>query len=659
MKKVIPLFILTLLVCCSSTFSQSIDSVYLSQSFQGSGMPAGWYQTTLASDGGWKFGTNTQLQSTYFIPPAHTKFACTNDDACNCDKSTDRLIMDTLNFTGQAAVVIEFAYYYRSIGESASVEVSLDNGATWQVAEYLSGSNNLWSTHRTDLTQIAAGQPNVLIAFKYNDKGTFGYGLCIDDVVVFRPGGVDVALSAIAPASNSYTCYGAVGTNVNLAGTVSNFSGNRISNFTIKWTDGINTWSHIYTDTIAIAGTGSFTHSQPYMVPSTGPHPITMWIEFANDTIRGNDTLSTVITGALFTPTHKLVIEDQTQCSTINGYYSVRGIVWKDSFARSAFAANTEIISVHGETDPMTDAVYYQGVLANTRLSLAWPQIQVDRKEAADSYDIFNQYHKHMNDFGIANVTLTSQYDSATRSLTVSASAHFAISASAATNQYRLAYVLTEDSVHSTDTAYAQNNGAYTNGALGPMAGAGINFATQPAVVSPALMYYMHVARHIEGAYWGTDNSIPVTVAEGSTHQFSFPAYTIPATYNAAKMRIIVLLINASDSTIANAEGKWLIDQPTGIEQNDDAAMAVQVYPNPFSATTNLVFNLARNQNVSVRVTNLLGETVSAINNQPLSAGQQTLVINGTSLASGVYIVNVTIGNRVITKRIVLQQLKY
>lgn len=656
MKKSISLFILALLLFCHSTIAQSIDSVYLSQNFQGSGMPAGWHQTTLASDGGWKFGTNTQLQSSYFTPSAHTKFACTNDDACNCNKSADRLIMDTLDFTGQTAVVIEFAYYYMAIDESASVEISLDNGMTWQVVEYLSGSNNLWRTHRTDLSRLAAEQSQVLVSFKYSDMGTFGYGLCIDDIVIFRPGGNDVALSSISPATNAFTSFGAIGTNISLAGTVSNFSGSRISNFAIKWTDGTNTWSYIYTDTINIAGTGNFTHDKTYLVPSTGPHSIAMWIEFANDTIHNNDTLLTVITGALFKPAHKIVIEDQTQCSTINGYYSVRGIVWKDSFARSSFAQNTEIISVHGETDPMTDSVYFQGVQTNTQLSLAWPQIQIDRKKAADSKDIFNQYHEHMNDFGIADVSVLSQYDSITRLVSVSASAHFAISAPDTTTQYRLAYVLTEDSVHSTDTAYAQNNGAYTNGALGPIAGAGINFAEQPAMVSPSLMYYMHVARHIGDAYWGTANSIPSTVTEGSTYQFSFPAYTIPATYNAEKIRVIVLLINASDSTIVNANGKWLIEQHTSIEQTVDAAMAVQIYPNPFSANTNLVFTLARSQNVSVRVTNLLGETVSAINDQTLSEGQQTLVINSNGLADGVYVVNIKINDRLITKRIVLQQ---
>ncbi len=381
-----------------------------------------------------------------------------------------------------------------------------------------------------------------------------------------------------------------------------------------------------------------------------------MWIELPGDTIHTNDTLVTNVTGALFRPVHKVTIEDQTQCSTPNGYYSSRGIVWKDSFARSVFANGAEIISVHGQTDPMTDPVYFAGVQSNPQLSLAWPQIQVDRKVATDNIYIFSQYTLHSSDFAIADISLDRQYDTASRVLNLSASAHFAVSISPSSPQYRLAYVLTEDSVHSTDTAYAQNNGGYANNSNGPLAGAGIDFAAQGQYVSPSLMYYMHVARHIGGAYWGTTNSIGTSVNEGSTQLYTFAPYTIPAGYNADRMRVIVLLINISDSLIANANGVSLIARATGIEQALDKANAVKVFPNPFTDQTNIVFTLNRSENVSVRVCNLLGETVSAIDNETLPAGEQQLIINAAGLPGGVYLVTLKIGENTITKRIVLNR---
>ena len=121
-------------------------------------------------------------------------------------------------------------------------------------------------------------------------------------------------------------------------------------------------------------------------------------------------------------------------------------------------------------------------------------------------------------------------------------------------------------------------------------------------------------------------------------------------------MRVIVLLINATDSTIVNSTGMTLIDQPTGIDQVEDAVAAVQVFPNPFSCTTNLVFNLTKPQSVSVHVATMLGNTVSEINNQILGAGEQRLVINGDGLAAGFYLVSLRIGDKMITKRIVMQQ---
>ncbi len=243
MKRLLPLFTIVCLLNFSGAYAQIIDSVLVAQYFQGTGIPAEWHQTTLASDSGWKFGINTQLQSTYFMPPAHTKFACTNDDSCNCNKSSDRLITDTFDFSGQSSVVLQFAYYFLGISESATVEVSLDGGANWQVAEGLTAVNT-WTTHKTDLSIFAAGQPNVLVAFKYNDQGTFGYGLAIDDVVIFRPSGKDGALSQIIPAPGSYQSYALVGDSITLAGIITNYTGSRIANFPVKWSDGVNTWSY-------------------------------------------------------------------------------------------------------------------------------------------------------------------------------------------------------------------------------------------------------------------------------------------------------------------------------------------------------------------------------------------------------------------------------
>src|SRR5579872_3871245 len=85
-----------------------------------------------------------------------------------------------------------------------------------------------------------------------------------------------------------------------------------------------------------------------------------------------------------FKPTHKVVIEDQTICSTGFGIWCPRGIVFVDSFAQSLNAGNAEIISIHANisadttNDPMFDSLYYLGCFNNTHVKAsAWPQIVI------------------------------------------------------------------------------------------------------------------------------------------------------------------------------------------------------------------------------------------------------------------------------------------
>src|SRR3990172_8339663 len=66
----------------------------------GNALPAGWTKSSSATDGGFYTGDNTETRiftcidpTDYFPIPAHTDFAMTHDDCCNCDKSVDYLEM--------------------------------------------------------------------------------------------------------------------------------------------------------------------------------------------------------------------------------------------------------------------------------------------------------------------------------------------------------------------------------------------------------------------------------------------------------------------------------------------------------------------------------------------------------------------------------------
>ncbi len=79
-----------------------------------------------------------------------------------------------------------------------------------------------------------------------------------------------------------------------------------------------------------------------------------------------------------------------------------------------------------------------------------------------------------------------------------------------------------------------------------------------------------------------------------------------------------------------------------------------QNYPNPFNPTTTVEFHLSRGTDVLLRVTNLLGETVSVLHNGYLSSGSYKMLFDGTGLSSGIYFVSLITPEMSLVKKILL-----
>ncbi|MBK9333511.1 MAG: Omp28-related outer membrane protein [Ignavibacteria bacterium] len=62
-----------------------------------------------------------------------------------------------------------------------------------------------------------------------------------------------------------------------------------------------------------------------------------------------------------------------------------------------------------------------------------------------------------------------------------------------------------------------------------------------------------------------------------------------------------------------------------------------QNYPNPFNPNTNFSFSIPRNEKVSLKIYDMLGNVVDTYVDGELSAGTYSIVVDGTNLSSGVY----------------------
>lgn len=73
-------------------------------------------------------------------------------------------------------------------------------------------------------------------------------------------------------------------------------------------------------------------------------------------------------------------------------------------------------------------------------------------------------------------------------------------------------------------------------------------------------------------------------------------------------------------------------------------------YPNPFSSTTTLEFNLSETKNVSISITDVMGRIVKTIQTKYLQQGNNKIEINLSELTNGIYFckINSTENNQTI-----------
>jgi hypothetical protein len=189
MKKSFYLLFSILFMFCIST--QSNAQIFFTEDFEGTmnattNIPNNWTESTAgATDGIYDVGDNLLANSASYWPvPAHTNFAQSNDDACNCDKSNDKLILPYQDFTSYTNGITLAADLYMDGRYSSTglVEVSTDSGSTWTTVYTMPLVNGIWQDSSVIVLNAYAGQDSVLIAFRYEDNASWATGLGVDNV---------------------------------------------------------------------------------------------------------------------------------------------------------------------------------------------------------------------------------------------------------------------------------------------------------------------------------------------------------------------------------------------------------------------------------------------------------------------------------------------
>ena len=93
--------------------------------------------------------------------------------------------------------------------------------------------------------------------------------------------------------------------------------------------------------------------------------------------------------------------------------------------------------------------------------------------------------------------------------------------------------------------------------------------------------------------------------------------------------------------------------RPLGVDvSNPTARNTFQVssnYPNPFNGKTMVDVNLVKGSDVTIEVSNMVGQVLSVTTYESLKTGANTLTIDASNLSKGVYIYKVKAGNDSVT----------
>ncbi len=168
-------------------------------------------------------------------------------------------------------------------------------------------------------------------------------------------------------------------------------------------------------------------------------------------------------------------------------------------------------VAIHAY-DPMENTEY----VTECGLSGA-PSANIDRGEqGALPEDWFGHVANAFSNTPKADVEVSTSFNSVSRELTARVKATFF---SAATGDYRLAAIVTEDGVTGPAPQYNQNN-IYSGGGHGSMGG----FELLPGEIPANMIAYNHVGRTLLGGYNGMVGSVPSNVAAGDTVGYSIRA---------------------------------------------------------------------------------------------------------------------------------------
>ncbi len=549
-------------------------------------------------------------------------------------------VSPAIDLTGASDnVFLEYTFYTNQgfPQDKYSVYVSTSNTATDILAttpihtETGTATTAVGTIRSLDLSSYM-GQ-TIYITFRHHDcydKDFIG----IDNLSVKTISNNDVSLE-----SANIQEYILTNQNTSLELELKNVGANEINSVTVNWNDGTD---HIATIpvTIPVGETVIVNHPTALNYSSATLYNIEITVTEVNsstDPDMSNNSQMTSIRAISQNGGTKVLIEEGTGtwCQ-----WCPRGAVAME-YMYNNYSDKFVGIAVHEGIPQWPDPMQVTAYASGSNFS-GYPSMHIDRliKDESVSQEVMEYYvllrSARPNPVSIGIETILSGQE-----LTVEASATFYSNFTNA--NFRLAAIIIENDVTGTANTYSQSN-AYSGGAYGPMGG----YENLPNPVPASMMVYDHVGRALLGGYNGVSGSVPTTLTDGQTVNYTFN-YTVPTAYDIDQIHVAVVVIDTTTGQIVNSNSAYA----GTLSVNDiNSNSGFSVYPNPATDFVNLQIN--QDGKYAVKIYDITGKEVLSKAPEFLSSDSD-ISLPVSSLSQGMYIISIEGDTQSFSKKLIIK----
>ena len=383
---------------------------------------------------------------------------------------------------------------------------------------------------------------------------------------------------------------------------------------------------------IAQNATYNYAHTTTW-TPTTGAHTIDVWVSNPNghvDQFTANDSLSTSATG--YDPSSAVQRIPLHECFTASTCGPCNA---GNANLKSIFNANpNKFTCVKYQTaGPGTGDPYYtaEGGSRSTYYSNQYvPWIYVD-----GGYNCNSNYYTStlLNDaYAVPSfIDITASYQVVGQTVSVYATVDPKISFPSSNIKFHVAIIENKTTKNKKTNGETEFN--YVMKKMVPNAN-GTNIGTLTA--GTAFNFDGHY--EFKGSY-----RLPNSAQDPINHSIEHSVEEF------SDLNVVVWVQNTSTKEVF--QSAWATNN-VGINNQASKNGIIELFPNPTNSQAYVRYLLAENQNVNIKIYNILGEVVYSENKGYENSGYHTAVLDVNNFSEGLYIVKLTVGNNIFTKKL-------